>query len=117
FSPSIVQDSWLKELGISQSMDYFYIHPFLNKSERFHHLLNLNEHHSRVILPLLEGMIYEYETENARYSALIRMKLVELLIILSRIYNENREDFQYFGQTKNNKAILIQRICGYLSRT
>lgn len=116
FQPNIVQDSWLKELGVTQSMDYFYIHPFLNKKERFHHLLNLDTHHSNIVLSLLEGMIYEYNNENACYSSLIRMKLVELLIVLSRIYNEKKENIIHSNKVESDNKILIQRICGYLAR-
>ena len=78
----------LKELGVSESMDFFYIHPFLNKNERFHHLLNLGGIYSSRFLSLLEGMMYECANEKPCPSMFIRLQLVELLILLSRIYNE-----------------------------
>ncbi len=63
FISTLISDSLLKELGVSQSMDFFYIHPFLNKNERFHHLLNLDGNYSSRFLSLLEGMMYEYDNE------------------------------------------------------
>jgi AraC family L-rhamnose operon regulatory protein RhaS len=116
FLPNLIQDSWLKELGVSQSMDYFYIHPFLDKNERFHHLLNLDGNYSIRFLHLLEGMMYEYNKENSCYSTLIRLQLVELLILLSRIYNERNSKSNTSHNIVNDTNILIQRICGYLSR-
>ncbi|MEK3890537.1 AraC family transcriptional regulator [Bacillus sp. FSL K6-3431] len=115
FLPSLIHDSLLKELGVSQSMDYFYIHPFLDKSERFYHLINLGENNSSRFHSLLEGMMYEYNKESACYSTLIRLQLVELLIILSRIYNEKKMNINHAGK-ENESQILVQRIYGYLTR-
>ncbi|WP_078433942.1 AraC family transcriptional regulator [Metabacillus halosaccharovorans] len=116
FLPNLIQDSWLKELGVSQSMDYFYIHPFLDNSERFHHLLNLDVNTSSRFLHLLEGMMFEYNKENSCYSTLIRLQLVELLIILSRQYNERKSRSMQPLSKHDDVNILIQRICGYLTR-
>ncbi|WP_175639654.1 AraC family transcriptional regulator [Metabacillus schmidteae] len=116
FLPSLIQDSWLKELGVSQSMDYFYIHPFLDKNERFHHLLNLDVSYSSRLLHLLEGMMHEYNKENSCYSTLIRLQLVELLILLSRIYNERNSQKRKSLSKQEDGKLLIQRICGYLTR-
>ena len=88
FMSSCDSDSLLKELGVSESMDFFYIHPFLNKKERFHHLLNLGGIYSSRFLSLLEGMMYECDKEKPCSPTFIRLQLVELLILLSRIYNE-----------------------------
>ncbi|WP_226527012.1 AraC family transcriptional regulator [Metabacillus niabensis] len=116
FLPNLIQDSWLKELGVSQSMDYFYIHPFLDNNERFHHLLNLDVNTSSRFLHLLEGMMFEYNKENSCYSTLIRLQLVELLIILSRQYNEKKSRSIQPLSKQDDVNILIQRICGYLTR-
>jgi len=116
FLPSLIKDSWLKELGVSQSMDYFYIHPFLDRNERFHHLLNLDVNYSTRFLTLLEGMMHEYNRENSCYSTLIRLQMVELLILLSRIYNERNSVSEKPFTTESSNNILVQRICGYLSR-
>ncbi|MBO0993774.1 AraC family transcriptional regulator [Bacillus sp. SD088] len=115
FLPNLIQDSLLKELGVSQSMDYFYIHPFLDNKERFHHLLNLKGVYAERLHSLLEGMMNEYTGEGSCYSTLIRLQLVELLILLSRIYNEQQIK-QPDSPTVESSSLLVQRVCGYLSR-
>ncbi|MCJ7842989.1 AraC family transcriptional regulator [Lederbergia sp. NSJ-179] len=115
FLPNLIQDSWLKELGVSQSMDYFYIHPFLDNRERFHHLLNLKGTYSERVYSLLEGMMYEYAREGSCYPTLIRLQLVELLILLSRIYNEQQSN-QQDPATIESSNLLVRRVCGYLAR-
>lgn len=113
FLPTLIQDSLLEELGISQSMDFFYIHPFLDDSERFHHFINLNGSYPTLIITLLEGMIDEINKEKSSFTTLIRMRLIELLLILSRIYNEITSMDDY---AKSNHSILVKRISGYLAR-
>lgn len=115
FLPNLIQDSWLKDLGVSQSMDYFYIHPFLDSRERFHHLLNLKGDYTERLHSLLEGMMYEYTREGSCFSTLIRLQLVELLILLSRIYNEQRIQ-QPHSSVNDSNRLLVRRVCGYLSR-
>lgn len=114
FLSSLISDSLLKELGISQSIDFFYIHPFLNNEERFHHFVNLDGNYSAQFLSILEGMIDEYERGKTSYSTLIRLRLIELLIILSRIYNESKLTIKHSDASESK--VLVQRICGYLAR-
>ncbi|MFY0762321.1 AraC family transcriptional regulator [Metabacillus dongyingensis] len=116
FLPSLIQDSWLKAMGVSQSMDYFFIHPFLDSNERFHHLLNLNDDHFLRIRSLLESMISEFEGANSCFSTLIRIQLVELLILLSRIYNERKRIPCHVSSVEKESKLLVQRICGYIER-
>jgi len=116
FLPSLIQGSWLKELGVSQSMDYFYIHPFLDTNERFHHGLNLQGNYAVRFLAQLEKIIREFDTGNSISSVLIRLQLVELLILLSQIYNEKKGTIGISSNSETERKILIQRICGYLER-
>lgn len=114
FLSSLISDSLLKELGISQSMDFFYIHPFLDNDERFHHFVNLDGKYSSQCLSILKEMINEFEGKQSSYSTLIRMQIIELLIILSRIYNELKLNIENPRTSENE--VLVQRICGYLAR-
>lgn len=116
FLPALIQDSLLKELGVSHSMDFFYIHPFLDKDERFHHFVNLDGNYSPRFVSLLEGMIDEYKKGKSCYTTLIRMQLIELLILLSRIYSEMELNIDKSTISKNESQILVQRISGYLTR-
>jgi len=116
FMSTLIQDSLLKELGVSQSMDFFYIHPFLDEVERFHHFINVGGSYSVRLLSILEGMIDEYDQEKSRYTTLIRLRLIELLIILSRVYNNMQLNVRNSPNVKSEDQILVQRISGYLTR-
>ncbi|MFS0612183.1 helix-turn-helix domain-containing protein [Lederbergia ruris] len=116
FTSALLQDSLLKELGVSHSMDFFYIHPFLNKVERFHHFINADRNYSPRLLSILEGMIYEYNKGKLCNSTLVRLQLIELLILLSQLYNEMKTGSRDILGKEREGDILVQRIRGYLTR-
>jgi AraC-like DNA-binding protein/mannose-6-phosphate isomerase-like protein (cupin superfamily) len=117
FLPNLIQDTLLRELGISQSMDYFYVHPFLDKNERFYHRLNLHGEDSERALSLLEGMIKELQGRDPGYSTIIRLKMVELLILLSRYYRQRMSEYNNKKAARGSEhQLLIRRIYGYLER-
>lgn len=62
FTPELIHEPLLKELGISQSMDYFYVHPFLDSRERFHHRLNLDGAEADHVLQLMKSIMREWES-------------------------------------------------------
>ncbi len=116
FMPSFIDESLLKELGISDSMDYFYVHPFLDNNERFHHGLNLRGQDAADVLALLNRMAEEYKGLRKGYSTLIRLQLIQLLVQLSRIYEEQIHYKEPTFVRHQERRILVQRICGYLER-
>lgn len=115
FLPNLIKNTWLKELGVSESMDYFYIHPFLDKQDRFHHRLNLRGDDAIRALSSLKGMTKEFETKRTGYSTFIRLQLVELLILLSRNYSEKEKAVNSLSKNYE-RHMLIRRVCGYLER-
>ncbi|WP_248926139.1 helix-turn-helix domain-containing protein [Paenibacillus hamazuiensis] len=116
FLSDLIQSNMLLELGIHQSMDYFYVHPFLNKKERFHNQLNLRGQDAARVLFLLEAMMNELSGRQPGCEALIRLQMVELLILLSRFYR-HREKQAVRGSARNSeRELLVRRICGYLER-
>ncbi|MDG5787208.1 AraC family transcriptional regulator [Evansella sp. AB-P1] len=115
FSSSLINESWLSKLGISQSMDYFYVHPFLDEKKRFHHRLNVSED-SEEIVSILEKMLKEINHRQTSYSTLIKLQLVELLVLLSRLYQEKHTDIPDSTEAFKNSQLLVKRICGYLER-
>lgn len=116
FMPHLFDDVWLKGLGITESMDYFYVHPFLEKNERFHHCINLRGEEAENIYRLLEKMGYEYESAQHGYESLIRLQLVQLLIELSRIYARASDNRTKTDIKQQEKIIFVNRIVGYLER-
>jgi AraC-like DNA-binding protein/quercetin dioxygenase-like cupin family protein len=116
FLSELIQGNWLLELGISQSMDYFYVHPFLDKRERFHRRLNLHGPDSVRTLLLLETMINEYESQQSGCETLLRLQVVELLILLSRSYRQLEGQVVKETVSGSSRNLLVRRICGYLER-
>lgn len=114
FNPGLIRDTLLRELGISQSMDYFYVHPFLDERERFHHQLNLRGQDAMRALALLEGMMTELHNRRAGFTAFIRLQMIELLILLSRCYGIRHAAKPRVRASGNE--LLVRRICGYLER-
>ncbi|WP_163537540.1 AraC family transcriptional regulator [Gracilibacillus sp. YIM 98692] len=116
FMPSLFDEVWLRGLGISESMDYFYVHPFLEKCERFHRCLNLRGQEAEDIRTRLEDLSDEFESKRNGYSPLIRLQLVQLLILLSRIYVRRNVTTEQLNVKTHERKMFIQRICGYLER-
>ncbi|GAA3413035.1 HTH-type transcriptional activator RhaR [Paenibacillus hodogayensis] len=114
FMPSLIQEGLLRELGISRSMDFFYVQPFLDKEERFHHRLNLSGPYAATLLVILESMMAEFDHRNPGFDAIIRLKMIELQIFLSRNYNLHQTKRQnvYYGE----REVTARRIRGYLER-
>lgn len=113
FLPHLIEDSILSSLKISNSIDYFYVQPFLDKDERFHHRLRLQWEDAKTVLYQLEDMIKESDRAYPGYETLIRLKLIEMLILLSRYYH-----FHRWGSLPRTPAskITVRRVCGYLER-
>ncbi|MDC3415919.1 AraC family transcriptional regulator [Aquibacillus salsiterrae] len=116
FMPTLFDEVWLRGLGISESMDYFYVHPFLDKSERFHRCLNLRGQEAEETYRLLQNMINEFESKRNGYATLIRLQLVQLLVQLSRMYQKVNGDSRQTNVKSEERKTFIQRICGYLER-
>ncbi|MDF2724824.1 MAG: helix-turn-helix protein [Paenibacillus sp.] len=116
FEPSLIPDALLKELEITASMDYFYVHPFMKQDVRFNHHLNLHGQDTLSVLALLDSMIRESSNCGPGYMTLIRLQLVELLILLSRHYTlmQNRDSLPSARQLE--REITASRIYGYMER-
>lgn len=115
FLPKLINHKCLKELGVSESMDFFYIHPFLNEKERFNHRINLSDNQSARIHDLLNAIMFEFEAKKPCFNTLVRLRLVELFVLLSRIFNEKRTN-PFHLEEKSQDNIMVQRIRGYLER-
>ncbi len=114
FQPHLIQEPILRELHVSKTMDYFYIHPFLNPGERFNHLLNLRGEDARRILSLLDVLIDETERRRTGYQTLVRLRMIELLMLLSRGYDESLRMSDH--SRDHHRCTAALRICGYLER-
>ncbi len=114
FMPELISEVMLRELGVCRSMDYFYVYPFLDASERFHHRLNLAGGKAEEVYALLKAMMVEWEQRRPGYTTIIRLQLLQLLIMLSRFYAEGAS-LAYKPAVKE-RTVLIRRINGFLER-
>ncbi|SFP36559.1 AraC family transcriptional regulator [Salibacterium halotolerans] len=116
FLSTLIDDIWLSNLGVSEAMDYFYIHPFLNQKERFHHCLNLRGTCADTIYVQFEKMAEEFNSQKEGYATLIRLQLVQMLMELSRIYRQQQSYTRHWKVPHEERKVLVQRIWGYLER-
>ncbi len=114
FLHRLLPDAWLLGLDTPQSMDYFYIHPFLCREERFHHRLNLRGQDAVRVLSLLESMLREVHAQSPGCLTLIRLQMIELLVLLSRYYGTRLEERSVTAAS--DRAMDVLRMCGYLER-
>ncbi|QHT61549.1 AraC family transcriptional regulator [Paenibacillus lycopersici] len=116
FMPSFIPDALLAELEITDSMDYFYVHPFLTHDMRFNHHLNLNGQEASHVLGLLEGMIREINARSTGHKTIIRLQLIELLVLLSRYYTLMPPHRAHPSPRQLDRELTAKRIYGYLER-
>ncbi|MFC5650242.1 helix-turn-helix domain-containing protein [Paenibacillus solisilvae] len=116
FMPSFIPDALLKELEITSSMDYFYVHPFLKTDVRFNHRLNLHGQEAASVLTLLESMIRELGTRGLGHTTLIRLQMIELLVLLSRYYTLMQHHRSAPSPRQLDREMTARRIYGYLER-
>jgi len=116
FMPSFIPDALLRELEITASMDYFYVHPFLKKDVRFNHRLNLSGSDAAAVQTLLESMIREIGERGPGHQTIIRLQMVELLVLLSRFYAMLQSSGSPSQPRVSERIMTARRIYGYLER-
>lgn len=116
FMPSFLPDALLKELEITASMDYFYVHPFMKPDVRFNHHLNLHGQDAAHVLVLLDSMIRELGNRGPGHTTMIRLQLVELLVLLSRYYTLMHSHGSAPSPRQLEREITAKRIYGYMER-
>jgi AraC-like DNA-binding protein len=114
FMHDVILDTCLRELGVSETTDYYYVLPFLDRSERFHHCLSLNLIEAARVLHLLEFMLSEWTEKSSGFVTTIRVKLVELFLLLSRLYSRSTGNQTGGYQPYSANEQLAQRITDFL---
>ena len=116
FLPSLIPDSLIRELDLTNSMDYFYVHPFLSDDLRFNHRLNLYGQDAENVLTLLENMLREHRNAEIGCTTVIRLQLLELLIMLSRFYKRVEKKPNSPSPRQQDRALTAIRLYGYMER-
>ncbi|GAA3404124.1 AraC family transcriptional regulator [Paenibacillus hodogayensis] len=116
FMPSFIPDALLKELEITASMDYFYVHPFMKQDVRFNHHLTLHGQDAVSVLVLLDSMIREIGNRAPGHMTIIRLQMIELLVLLSRYYSLMHQRGAPSSPRRLEREITARRIHGYMER-
>ncbi|WP_309118516.1 AraC family transcriptional regulator [Paenibacillus sp.] len=116
FMPSFIPDSLLRELNVTDAMDYFYVHPFLQRDQRFNHRLNLHGEDADNVLGLLESMLREQGGAGTGFATILRLKLLELLILLSRYYKTIARGASSPSPRQQDRTMTARRLYGYMER-
>lgn len=112
FEPDFIPGSLLQEMRLSDSLDFFYVQPFLNGEARFHHKLNLQGEAAGEAMELLEQIEREMGRRHPGFQAMVRLKMIELFLLLSRHYRMRDEQ----SGSRSAGELLVRRVCGYVER-
>lgn len=88
FHPDFITSYVLRELRLGDSLDFFYVQPFLNSEARFNHKLNLWSAAAYKTQSILGELHQEMTQQENGYQALVQLRMTELFILLSRFYNK-----------------------------
>ncbi|MBD2864715.1 AraC family transcriptional regulator [Paenibacillus oceani] len=113
FDPGLISHALLREIDASDSFDFYYVHPFLNKESSFHSKLVLQGEASREALELLDGMEREMRRRDYGFRTVIQLKLAELFLLLSRHYQKKNDKI---NDACSSGELLVQRVRGYIER-
>lgn len=112
FEPDFIPHSLLNRLHITDSLDFFYVQPFLNGHSRFHHKLNLRGEAADRTRTILEELLQELNRRQPGYQAIIQLKMTNLFILLSRFYKNRNHNADH----RSPQELLVRRVCGYVER-
>jgi len=115
FNSDFIQESLLRQLGITTLMDDLYPHSRSNKGGNCCNRLNLKNQDSMRAISLLNCIQLEWQFKQANHRTLIKILVLELLVLLSR-YKSQHSSFQPELKSKRNSRsrILTRRVNGFL---
>ncbi|MCZ8515798.1 AraC family transcriptional regulator [Paenibacillus filicis] len=112
FHPSFLAEE-LKALGQVESfIDFFYLEPFTRNSTLFQTRLSLTTAQQSEAKFLLQQMLAEFSGKQIGYRLLVKTKLIETLVFLSRCYAAKQTNS--LGTQPDDKA-LIGRVCDFIA--
>jgi AraC-like DNA-binding protein len=106
FSPTILAEELKALSSVTSFVGFFYLEPFLRNSAEFESRLTLRPLEQLELRQLLDRMVREYGEKEAGYRFLIKTKLMEMFIFLSRCY-EKMDQSAYSG-ISDDKQIMRQ---------
>ncbi|WP_284242066.1 AraC family transcriptional regulator [Paenibacillus glycanilyticus] len=113
FVPSLLERELAALAGVTSFIDFYYMEPFLRAEVSFQAKLTLSPGQMLDIRGLLEQLMKEYRQKESGYQFLIKSKLIELFIVLSRMYVSTRN--HSLPSLHNDEEIILQ-ICEFIKR-
>lgn len=74
--------------SVASFVDFFYVEPFLRETAQFQSRLTLTSHERLDMLLALERISEEYREKKIGYRLLVKTRLIEMFVFLSRCYGE-----------------------------
>ncbi|WP_435163393.1 helix-turn-helix domain-containing protein [Paenibacillus glycanilyticus] len=113
FVPALLERELAVLSGVTSFIDFYYMEPFLRSDVSFQAKLTLSPRQMLDIRGILEQLMKEYGNKESGYRFLIKSKLIELFIILSRMYVNNRN---HSLPSIQNDGEMIARLCEFIKR-
>ncbi|RAV11127.1 AraC family transcriptional regulator [Paenibacillus contaminans] len=88
FAPAILSHELQSLSKVTSFVDFFYVEPFLRQSVHFQSHLKLNPHQRIEMKQLLDRILSEYKDKNLGYRLLVKTRLIEMFVFLSRCYDQ-----------------------------
>ncbi|MFD1673450.1 AraC family transcriptional regulator [Alicyclobacillus fodiniaquatilis] len=92
FQPSVFKEELITLSKVTSFLDFFYVEPFLREVLNFQSHLKLNIEERMEMKLLLDKLLEEYERQQLGYQILIKTRLIEVFIFLSRCYQHKQEE-------------------------
>ncbi|PWU69580.1 MULTISPECIES: AraC family transcriptional regulator [Gracilibacillus] len=117
FPPELIQQTYIADFSSSSFINSFDIQSLLDNKEKLNIPIKLEKHNANNIKRILLSMKEELDSNTLGSQPIIWLRLVEILILLSRIPNHNHskciKTFQT-NQIDDERALLIKKINHYL---
>ncbi|MFD2331257.1 helix-turn-helix domain-containing protein [Cohnella sp. GCM10020058] len=119
FFPQLINWGILGSQDHADLMSLFYVPPFSGEDVRFHSLLKLDESSREEVYSLITRMEYEFEKQLPGYQSLIILKLLEMIICLSRqhaVYSQKCARPQQSADKQPVGDATLKKVVAYIER-
>ncbi len=111
FVPELLSAELAALSNVTSFIDFYYMEPFLRSDVSFQSKLTLNTKQQLELRELLSRLIIEFDGKESGYRFVIKSKLIEIFITLSRIYEKNKQ--KPLASIASDREI-IERVCQFI---